>query len=246
VRRTLALVVLGLCWAVPARSQPPCPAGTRIPVSFRVTEPICPNQPLRLVAEACGPCVDLLGWTHEPPGPPEIAASMAPSQCLHAACEAESLGVSIGSFAPGRHLLRVRVRGTVSDADSVSCAVAQVDSVAFDVPFACESAKPVPFTCRGSPVPLAEPPPREGSPARLDRSSLEASEVHAARAQRAAMASKRRPHCVGVAQAAGPEGRTRPPVCVGVPVPGRADGITEGTVPVIGACSAPGKPLPGY
>ncbi len=159
MRCMTALVLSGLVFASPspAKEYPPCPTGTRIPVSYHVATPACAGQPLNLIVEACGPCVHLDQWM---PAPLRIQATMTLPQCIFEICQFDSLTIPIGTFAAGHHLLVVQVFGNVLHSDSTqSCTAVQFDSVAFDVPYDCPSTQPLPYT---DVIRIGPPPIRPG------------------------------------------------------------------------------------
>lgn len=109
MRRLSVIVLLGAVFALPAWApvSSPCHPAVHFPISYHVTTPACASQPLNLVAEACGPCFDLAGWTQLPPGPIQIGATMTTQACILAVCVRDSLVIPIGTFAAGAHSMLV-------------------------------------------------------------------------------------------------------------------------------------------
>lgn len=138
MRQKLVLLTLGLFLAAPALSQAmaDCPPDQFVPVSLSVPRP-CPGQPLRLRADACGPCVDLLGSAAEPMGPIHIRAAMDLRRCLLPVCMPESLTADLGTFAPGHHELAVVIDGLITQPDGSTCRATHTQIVAFDGPLVC-------------------------------------------------------------------------------------------------------------
>ena len=145
-----------------ARAQEPCSLSVQVPVSLHVAPPICAGQPLSLLAEACSPCVQLLGWEQDPGGPLTIKALMRPNDCLILSlCVPDSLLIPIGTFAAGHFVMIVQVNATIVRPDSTTCSVVQSHEVSFDVPLSC-SQTPLPYTDVirvGPPAPCDSCPP---------------------------------------------------------------------------------------
>jgi hypothetical protein len=159
VRRALALLIVGLSAASPAWSQvEPCSTGVYIPVSFHVPRP-CPNQPVTLVAEACAPCVHLVGWSWPSNGPIQVRAIMRPRDCILEYCEHDSLAIPLGIMSAGHYSLVVEVQGIVERPDSTACLSVRREKILFDVPLACEPeppSGPLPYT---DAIRIGPPPP---------------------------------------------------------------------------------------
>ena len=148
MRRVLALLVLGLLAASPSWSSlvGPCPPGTTIPVSVQVAPPICPGQPVNLIARACGPCVDIQYSTQPPSGPLRIVAARDYLACVPTVCVPESLVVPLGTFVGGHYTVLVEVFMYDLVHDSTTCTVSRLDTIRFDVPLACAPPRPLRYT----------------------------------------------------------------------------------------------------
>ena len=137
----LVLAAFGLTAATSSRSQtlPECPPEVRAPIYLNVENP-CPDRTLKLIVRTCAPCVDLLGWTHEPEMPLQIHASMNEADCMIDICQPETLAIPIGPFRlPGHYSMLVQLLTTVTRADSTQsqCLETRWESVEFDVPTKC-------------------------------------------------------------------------------------------------------------
>ena len=160
MRLNLPLLVLGLLFAVPGWAQlpPDCPPDVRVPLTLEVPNP-CPGEPLFLVARACGPCTQLLGWTAEPL---QIAAQVDLRPCIEI-CIPESLLVPIGTFAAGHFALTVQIYARVTQPDSSICISIQKQLVTFDVPLRCPPPTPGPLPYVEA-IHVGPPPPCAGCP----------------------------------------------------------------------------------
>ncbi|NOT35434.1 MAG: T9SS type A sorting domain-containing protein [Candidatus Eisenbacteria bacterium] len=170
MRQSLLLVTLGLLLATPVKSQVPvdCPPDLSVPVFLSVPQP-CPNQPLHLQASACGPCVDLLGYTLESSGRIRIQAAMNLQNCIiTTVCLPETLTVPLGLFAAGHHQIEIVIDGRITRSDSSTCAATRTQLVSFEVPLACGPPPgPLPHVDTihiGPPAPCATCPPPEICP----------------------------------------------------------------------------------
>lgn len=163
MRRMIAAVLLGLLVSSPSWSEivGPCPPGTTIPVTLRLAPPICPGQPLNLVARACGPCLTFLYSTPPGAGPMRIVVSRDYRMCITTVCEPESLVVPLGTFASGHHAMVVEVFEYNLVHDSTTCTVSRLDTLNFDVPLACAPTRPLPYTDW---IRVGPPPPCAGCP----------------------------------------------------------------------------------
>ena len=165
MRRASWTLLLALAFAGPAWSQAsiPCSPTLHFPIFYHVAEPVCAGKPLNLVAEACGPCFDLVSWTQMPPGPVQINATMTANACILTVCMRDSLVIPIGTYAAGNYVMLVQVAGTVIHPDSTFCYVTQTDTVRFTVAAGCGGPTPLPYvrTIRIGPPPACDscPPP---------------------------------------------------------------------------------------
>lgn len=142
--RTLVVLILGLLSAGPARAQEPCSLAVGTPIFLSVSSPACPGEPIDLLAAVCGPCADLIGWTHHPGEPIRIRVASPRPNCFYE-CMTDSLRIPLGTFAAGQFTMIVQVETLVGVGDT-ACVDVHQQQVNFDVPRVCLPPVPLPYT----------------------------------------------------------------------------------------------------
>ncbi len=167
--RRLLLLAFGLAIAAPVGAQTIVCSGINVPITLSVPQ-ACQGFPVNLRVTACGPCVQLFGFTNPPQGPIRITAAANVGQCITTECAPESLLIPMGTFAQGHYAINVELFVDVTLPDSTHCTSTRRETVVFDVPTNCGGVPPpppppypLPFVqaiefgppaCSGQPIPF--------------------------------------------------------------------------------------------